>query len=111
MTSVYKINFVGDALTITKKDGGILYKQTITLSELGGKYDNQYVATYLSSAPCRLHEGTMIAGALSFKVHTFEGVSYQDILLQEYVVLEMPINMQPSTSRPNLPTVPTLPSL
>jgi len=88
MAGIYKIVFVGDPYAITKKDGTSCQKQTITLRELGGKYENQFVASWLGERPVVLNVGATIVGALRFSVRTYEGQDYQDILLQEYVVVD-----------------------
>ena len=89
MTTILQIIFVGDALTITKKDGTQCYKQTLTLRELGGKYDNQFVATYFCPKPIDPPLGIVIAGSLSFRVRNHDGIDYQDIILQEFQPLQV----------------------
>jgi len=101
MTSIYKIVYVGDPVSITKKDGTSCQKQMITVREIEGKFANQYVATYFSENGCSLTEGTVIAASLRFNVRTYEGMDYQDITMQEYVVLGF-------SSPPKLPTVPSV---
>jgi len=102
MKSIYKIVFVADPFTITRKDGTPCQKQLITLRELGGKYEDQYVATWLSDKPLHLNEGATIAASLRFSTRTYEGQDYQDITLQEYVVVD------PNYSPGQLPSVPVL---
>ncbi|MCQ2343115.1 MAG: hypothetical protein MJZ75_06495 [Paludibacteraceae bacterium] len=102
MKSIFKIIFVSDPYTLTKKDGTTCLKQTITLREIGGKYENQFVATWLGDQQINLNVNTTIAASLRFSVRTFEGQDYQDITLQEFVVLNY---------MPKLPTIPSIPAI
>lgn len=105
MTTLSKILFVSDPFTITRKDGTTAQKQTITLQELGGKFANQFAATWISDIPISLPEGTPVAAALRFAVRNFEGQDYQDIFLQDIIPLSLP-NAAPLV--PELPVVPTI---
>lgn len=100
MKSIYKIVFVADPYEITKKDGTKCQKQTITLRELGGKWEDQFVASWLNEKPIHLNEGATIAASLRFSARTYEGQDYQDITLQEYVVVD------PNYGTGQLPTLP-----
>jgi len=102
MKGIYKIVFVGDPFTITKKDGTTCQKQIINLREMGGKYEDQYAVTWLGDKPLNLNEGATIVASLRFSVRTYEGQDYQDITLQEYVVLD------PNYSPGHLPTIPCI---
>lgn len=87
MNGIYKIVSVSTPTTITRKDGTNCQKTIIVLRELGGKYEDQYVTTWISETPCPLSPETTIAAALRFTARNYDGQDYQDILLQEYTVL------------------------
>jgi len=87
MKGTYKVIALTEPQTITKKDGSNCLKQMVTLQELGGKWEDQYVATLLSEYPSYLKRGSVVAAALRFSVREYEGQDYQDILLQEYVTV------------------------
>lgn len=93
MTSIFKVIFVGEPCSITRKDGSAAVKQSITIREIGGKYDNQFVATWIGNEACKLAQNNTIAAALRFSVRTYEGQDYQDILLQEYILISTPLKL------------------
>lgn len=93
MTSIFKVIFVGEPCSITRKDGSEAVKQSITIREIGGKYDNHFVATWIGNSMCNLAPGSTIAAALRFSVRNYEGQDYQDIVLQEYVPISTPIKL------------------
>lgn len=93
MKGIYKIMSVSTPTTLTRKDGTTCQKTIIVLRELGGKYEDQYVTTYLSDTACPLKPDTTIAAALRFTVHNYDGQDYQDIQLQEYTVINSVFNL------------------
>lgn len=119
MTGIFVIVFVGDATTITKRDGTQSYKQSVTLRGLGGKWEDTFVATYFGgNSIMDLASGTVVAAALRCSVRTHEGQDYQDITLQEYTLLSsntprwdaaIPASVPArSTSIPVIPPMPQL---
>lgn len=87
MKSIYRIENITAPVTLTKKDGTQCQKQTLTLRELGGKFEDSFAATWLNDKPCYSKIGSVIAASLRFQTRTYEGQDYQDVFLQEYVVL------------------------
>lgn len=87
MKGIFKVVFINEGTEITKRDGSQCRKYTVTLRELGGKYEDQYATTLFSDGPCPLSEGQNIAGSLRFTVRNYEGQDYQDIVLQEYITV------------------------
>lgn len=90
MKDLYRIEHVGAAQPITRKDGTMCVKQVIVLRELGNQWENRFAATYLGDRAVVLSEGTLVAAALRFSTRTYEGNTYQDVTLQEYVSLAFP---------------------
>lgn len=112
MTIICKLEFLGDAITITRRDGTSGFKQLLNLRELGGKYADTYIATLFSDRICTLSKGTWLLCNLRFSTHRFESMDYQDVTLQDYVVLPTPqSSILPQSSVSSLPTIPTLPQL
>jgi len=101
MKGTYKVTGLTEPQTITKKDGSSCLKQIVTLQELGGKYEDQYVATLLSEYPSYLKKGSVVAAALRFSVREYEGQEYQDVLLQEYVT----VYANPAGELPKVPSI------
>lgn len=63
-------------------------KCNIVLKELGGKYENSYVATILGEqAKTRFDKDELVAAALRFSTREYNGQVYQDIVVSEIVKL------------------------
>ena len=63
-------------------------KCNIVLKELGGKYENSYVATVLGeSAKVRFAQNDLVVAALRFSTREYNGQVYQDIVVNEIVKL------------------------
>lgn len=90
MTQIYKVIQQGEAYQIDsqKTEGGKLSKCNIMLQELGGKFENQYVAVMLgNTASLRFYEGDIVAAKLRFQTHEYGEQVFQDITVQEIVKL------------------------
>ena len=67
-----------------KAEGGQLMKCNIVLQEMGGKYENQYVAAMLGNlAQCRFQPGDVVAATLRFTTSEYQGQVYQDCLVTD----------------------------
>ena len=63
-------------------------KCNIVLQELGGKYENSYVATMLGEqARIRFELNDPVAASLRFSTREYNGQVYQDIVVNEIVKL------------------------
>ena len=76
------------AVPSQKAEGGQISKCNIVLQELGGKYENQYVATILGEqAKMRFTKDELVAASLRFSTREYNGQVYQDIVVGEIVKL------------------------
>ena len=76
------------AVPSQKAEGGQISKCNIVLRELGGKYENSYVATMLGEqANMRFVKDELVAAALRFSTREYNGQMYQDIVVNEIVKL------------------------
>ena len=76
------------AVPSQKTEGGQISKCNIVLRELGGKYENSYVATMLGEqANMRFAKDELVAAALRFSTREYNGQVYQDIVVNEIVKL------------------------
>ncbi len=76
----------GQAFSVQSQnaEGGQLAKCNIVLQELGGKYENQYVAVMLGNlAQCKFYPNDVVAVTLRFTTHQFEDRVFQDILVTD----------------------------
>ena len=76
------------AVPSQKAEGGQTSKCNIVLRELGGKYENSYVATILGEqAKVRFTKDELVAASLRFSTREYNGQVYQDIVVNEIVKL------------------------
>ena len=69
-----------------KAEGGQICKCNIVLKELGGKYENSYVATILGEqARIRFELDDLVAASLRFSTREYNGQVYQDIVVSEII--------------------------
>ena len=83
---ILKVVQQGEAFAVQsqKAEGGQTMKCNIVLQELGGKYENEYVAAMLGNlAQCRFYAGDVVATTLRFSKREYNGQVYQDILITE----------------------------
>ena len=76
----------GEAFAVQsqKSENGQLMKCNIVLQEMGGKFENQYVATMLGNmAMFKLAPGDLVAVTLRFSTREYNGQVFQDILLTD----------------------------
>ena len=76
------------AVQSQKAEGGQISKCNIVLQELGGKFENSYVATILGDqANMRFAKDELVVASLRFSTIEYNGQVYQDILISEIVKL------------------------
>ena len=76
------------AVPSQKAEGGQISKCNIVLQELGGKFENSYVATILGEqAKIRFAQNDLVVASLRFSTREYNGQVYQDIMVNEIVKL------------------------
>ena len=69
-----------------KAEGGQISKCNIVLQELGGKFENSYVATILGAqANIRFELDDLVVASLRFSTREYNGQTYQDIVVSEII--------------------------
>lgn len=90
MKSIFKVVSCAELQQVPsgKPEGGVINKRNVVLQELGGKFENTYSVTMLgNSAQCQLYANDLVVAALRFMVHEYNGVTYQDIVMNEFYKL------------------------
>ncbi|WP_294586042.1 hypothetical protein [uncultured Phocaeicola sp.] len=88
MKKIMKVVMQGEPFAVQsqKAEGGQLMKCNIVLQELGGKYEDSYVAAMLGPlASCRFYAGDLVYAVLRFQTREYNGQVFQDILAQDVV--------------------------
>ncbi|MBQ8266507.1 MAG: hypothetical protein IJY95_07915 [Bacteroides sp.] len=88
MKNLFKVQAQSEVFFVSsqKAEGGQLPKCNIVLKELGGKFENSYVATILGDqARIRFEKDELVIAALRFSTREYNGQVYQDIVVNEIV--------------------------
>ena len=86
----FRVMAQSDTFTVPsqKAEGGQTSKCNIVLQELGGKFENSYVATILGEqAKIRFAQNDLVVASLRFSTREYNGQVYQDIVVNEIVKL------------------------
>ena len=74
------------AVQSQKAEGGQISKCNIVLQELGGKFENSYVATILGEqANMHFVKNELVVASLRFSTREYNGQVYQDIVVNEII--------------------------
>ena len=90
MKTFFRVMAQSDTFTVSsqKAEGGQISKCNIVLQELGGKFENSYVATILGEqAKTRFELNDLVVASLRFSTREYNGQVYQDIMVNEIVKL------------------------
>ena len=90
MKQIYKVTAQSETFSVPsqKAEGGQISKCNVVLQELGGKFENSYVATILGEqANIRFEKNDLVVAALRFSTREYNGQVYQDIVVNEIVKL------------------------
>ena len=86
MKTIFKVQAQSETFFVSsqKAEGGQLPKCNIVLQEIGGKFENSYVATILGDqARIRFEKDELVIAALRFSTREYNGQVYQDIVVNE----------------------------
>lgn len=90
MSNFYRVMAQSETIFVPsqKAEGGQVNKCNIVLKELGGKFENSYVATMLGEqARIQFEKDDLVAASLRFSTREYNGQVYQDIVVNEIVKL------------------------
>ena len=74
------------AVPSQKAEGGQVNKCNIILQDVGGKYENSYVAAVLGEqANIRFMRDDLVVASLRFSTREYNGQTYQDIVVTEII--------------------------
>ena len=88
MKSIFKVIAQSEPFAVQsqKAEGGQISKCNIVLQELGGKYENSYVATILGEqANMHFVKNELVVASLRFSTREYNGQVYQDIVVNEII--------------------------
>ena len=88
MKQIFKVVAQSETFSVPsqKAEGGQISKCNVVLQELGGKFENSYVATILGEqARTRFELNDLVVAALRFSTREYNGQVYQDIVVNEII--------------------------
>lgn len=83
MQTLFKVISQTDPVTINTQNG-TTQKSIVVLQEVGGKYADSYVASLLGNQ-VKFYAGDIIWASLRFSAREYNGSSYQDITINDFV--------------------------
>lgn len=91
MKKIFKVVAQSDTFAVPsqKAEGGQVNKCNIILQEVGGKYENSYVAAVLGEqANIRFMRDDLVVASLRFSTREYNGQTYQDIVVTEIIKIK-----------------------
>lgn len=86
MKTLFKVISQSDPIQITKQDGSLTNKCSIVLQEIGGKYENTYVASLLGNAAvCKFYPNDYVWASLRFSSNEYQGRWYMEATVQDII--------------------------
>ena len=88
MKQIFKVVAQSDTFAVPsqKAEGGQVNKCNIILQDVGGKYENSYVAAVLGEqANIRFMRDDLVVASLRFSTREYNGQTYQDIVVTEII--------------------------
>ena len=88
MKQIFKVVAQSETFAVPsqKAEGGQVNKCNIILQDVGGKYENSYVAAVLGEqANIRFAKGDLVVASLRFSTREYNGQVYQDIVVSEII--------------------------
>ncbi len=88
MKQIFRVTAQSETFFVSsqKAEGGQISKCNVVLQELGGKYENSYVATVLGEqANIRFAKDDLVVASLRFSTREYNGQVYQDIVVSEII--------------------------
>ena len=91
MKQLMKVVAQGEPFAVQsqKAENGQVMKCNIVLQEVGGKYEDTYVAAMLGQlASCKFYAGELVYAVLRFQTREYNGQMFQDILAVELIKMK-----------------------
>lgn len=88
MKSIFKVQAQSETVSVQsqKAEGGQIKKCNIVLQEVGGKYENSFVASILGDqASIRFAKDDLVVASLRFSTREYNGQVYQDAAVGEII--------------------------
>ena len=92
MKGIFKVMAQSETFAVPsqKAEGGQVNKCNIILQDIGGKYENSYVATVLGEqANIRFMRDNLVVASLRFSTREYNGQTYQDIVATEIIKINI----------------------
>ena len=91
MIGIFNLMAQSDTFAVPsqKAEGGQVNKCNIILQDVGGKYENSYVAAVLGEqANIRIMRDDLVEASLRFSTREYNGQTYQDIVVTEIIKIK-----------------------
>lgn len=86
MKKIFRVIAQSSIQSVQRKDGTMTQKCTLVLQELGGKYENSFVATLLGNmASLKFYQNDIVYASLRFEHREYNGNFFMDCNCQDIV--------------------------
>ena len=92
MKGIFKVMAQSETFAVPsqKAEGGQVHKCNIVLQELGGKYENSYVAAVLGEqANIRFTRDDLLVASLRFSTREYHGQTAHDLVVTDIIKLNI----------------------
>lgn len=88
MKQIFRVVSQTQAVSVQRQDGTQTQKCSLVLQELGGKYENAFVATLLGNmASLKFYQNDVVFACLRFTAREYNQQIYMDCMVQDIVKL------------------------
>lgn len=88
MKNIFRVVNQSAVVNIQRQDGTQTLKCQLVMQEMGGKYENCFVATLLGNlAQMKLVQNDLVYAVLRFTARDYNGQTYMDCMVQDIVKL------------------------
>ena len=88
MKQVFRVVQQTQAVSVQRQDGTQTQKCQLVMQEMGGKYENCFVATLLGNlAQMKFVQNDLVYAVLRFTARDYNGQTYMDCMVQDIVKL------------------------
>lgn len=86
MKKIFRVVAQSQPQAVTRKDGTQTQKCSLCIQELGGRYENSYVATMLGNmASLKFYQNELVYAVLRFESREYQGNYFMDCVCQDIV--------------------------
>lgn len=93
MKQIFRVLSQSPVVSVKRQDGTMTQKSTLSLQELGGKYEDSFVVTLLGNmAALTFRANDIVYASLRFTAREYNGQLYQDCTMLDVAKLNINVS-------------------